>query len=50
MQLLCLFIFLQLLLLLLLLLLLKQRFLKETAISLKKNQRQRTKKLIADQR
>ena len=48
MQLLCLFIFLQ--LLLLLLLLLKQRFLKETAISLKKNQRQRTKKLIADQR
>ena len=49
MQLLCLFIFLQ-LLLLLLLLLLKQRFLKETAISLKKNQRQRTKKLIADQR
>ena len=34
MQLLCLFIFLQ--LLLLLLLLLKQRFLKETAISLKK--------------
>ena len=49
MQLLCLFIFLQ-LLLLLLLLLLKQRFLKETAISLKKNQHQRTKKLIADQR
>ena len=48
MQLLCLFIFLQ--LLLLLLLLLKQRFLKETVISLKKNQRQRTKKLIADQR
>ena len=44
MQLLCLFIFLQ-LLLLLLLLLLKQRFLKETAISLKKKSASKNEKI-----